>query len=47
MEDDALLRRAIEMQAVYYHDVKEVCGREPTIDRRLQIVGRKIATGRT
>jgi len=46
VEDDALLCRAIEMQAVDHHNLEEVRGREPTIDRRLQIVGRKITTGR-
>jgi hypothetical protein len=39
------LCRGIEMQAVYHRNVEEICGREPMVDRRLQIVGCIIATG--
>ena len=46
VKDDALLCRGIEMQAVYHRNVEEIRGREPMVDRRLQIVGCIIATGR-
>ena len=39
VKDDALLCRGIEMQAVYHRNVEEIRGREPMVDRRLQIVG--------
>ncbi len=46
VKDDALLCRGIEMQAVYHRNVEDIRGREPMVDRRLQIVGCIIATGR-